>query len=334
MEILKNLFNKEKKTYSYVGFDEDNYIQQIQSNYRLLTNPFWYYEKMIDDLMNIEDVKILPLKEFVKQANHQKKLIGLRHDIDADPFTAIRCAKALSKVGLSGSFYFLHSAVYYGNFYKNIFIRNPKVQRWIEDLVIAGSEIGIHNDILGVYKFKDYDGIEHFKEELTWMRACGAIIEGVTSHNNFLTYGAENSEVFQGQELFSRNINLTIANQKFINKSLGLLSFEDLALQYEGTFYKAKPDINEEDLKEYCTIQPSFFDESWAKRYFTSNPTLDWTVDYQAWLIGKNKWIFSGKDGRFDYMISLSKLIKIIKNDIPNSTKILLELHPEFFGGD
>lgn len=326
--------NKKKQNLNhYNGFCEDNYFEQVKTNYKDLINPFWYYEKLIDDLLSMGDIEILPLKEFVKKDQNGKKQIGFRHDIDADPITAVRCARALAQRGLSGSFYFLHSAVYYGNFYNDVFVRNPKIQRWIEDIIIAGSEIGLHNDILGIYKHHGYDGIKHFKTELQWIRECGAKVEGISSHNNFLTYSAENSELFQENILLNKNRTLVNKKDSFVKNIIGKLSFQECGLTYDATFLKPKNNLNKQSLRDYLKIVPNFFDESWARTYFINNPVNDWGVDFQVWLVGRDQWILSSsKQNVFYYLISLNDVMNILQNEIDSSSKILFELHPEYFG--
>ncbi|MDX4013132.1 hypothetical protein Q6A86_09050 [Aliarcobacter skirrowii] len=319
---------------TFVGRDYSDYFNQVRKGYSNIDNPFWYYEKLINELLTLKDIEILPMKEFVKKEYNGKKLIGLRHDIDADPITAVKCARALAREGLSGSFYFLHSAIYYGEFYDGIFIRNPMIQEWIKQIVIAGSEIGVHNDVLGVYKHHGYDGKKHFIEELNWMRGCGANIVGITSHNNFLTYGAENSEVFKSKELIlNRNNAVMKKEDRFIYDVLGSLDLTSLGIEYDATFNKQKEIVDFNDIRSYLSENSIFTNELWAKKYFLNNPVNDWDVDYQAWLIGKNKWILSSqKYNIFEYEISLNELLRQIDN-IQTDISILLELHPEYFGG-
>ncbi|MFY9080248.1 hypothetical protein [Aliarcobacter cryaerophilus] len=320
-----------KKSNSFVGVDYDNYFKQVRENYKDIDNPFWYYEKLVDDLLNIEDVEILPLKEFVKKDNSGKIQIGFRHDIDADPITAVRCARALAQRGLSGSFYFLHSALYYGEFYNNVFVRNPQVVDWVKQIVIAGSEIGIHNDAIGISKNHKIDGIKHLETEINWMRSIGTNIYGTVAHNNFLLHNAENYEIFKEHQLFKRNF-----LWKFLN-NIGKVTKEPFGLEYEGTFAKEKLIMNKQSIKKYVDkYKNTASKKEWMYEYFFNNPINDWSCEIQIWIVGKNKWIIASKQNEkniFEYDVPLSKVVDFIKNDIQVSSSILFVLHPEYFGG-
>jgi hypothetical protein len=327
------MFKKFNEFNSYVGRDYDDYFKQVREGYKEIDNPFWYYEKLINDLLDIQDVELLPLKEFVKKDNTGKKQIALRHDIDADPITAVKCARALSRVGISGSFYFLHSAVYYGEFFDNVFVRNSKLQDWIKQIVIAGSEIGMHNDAIGLSQQKNIDGIKHLKEEINWFKMIGTRIYGTVAHNNFLINSAENYEIFNEYKLYSRSW----LDERYNN--IGKTNLEELELSYEGTFAKVKSNITKKDAKKYLEQYKdsgSMSNKEWTYKYFFDNPVNDWSCNTQIWLVGKNKWIIASKINDkiiFEFHVPLSKIIQFIKDDIEVSSSILMVLHPEYFGG-
>lgn len=321
-----------KKIDSFVGRDYNDYFKQVRETYKNIDNPFWYYEKLLDDLANIDNVEILPLREFVKKSNSNKKRIGFRHDIDADPITAVKCARALAKRGLSGSFYFLHSAIYYGEFYNKVFIRNPEVQNWIKQIVIAGSEIGLHNDAIGITNRYKINGVKHLKDEINWLSSLGTNIYGTVAHNNFLVNGAENYEIFEELTLYKRKI--FDKNRKIVSTT----DMKELNLEYEGTFGIPKKNISIHNINKYkkLDIKNSNMDnKDWTYKYFFDNPVNDWSCETQIWLVGKNKWIIASKINEevfFEFHIPLSKVIVFIKTLSLNKS-ILFVLHPEYFGG-
>jgi len=327
------MFKRFSNFNAYVGRDYTDYFKQIRDGYKDIDNPFWYYEKLINDLLDIKDVEILPLKEFVKSDNTGKKQIALRHDIDADPITAVKCARALSRVGVSGSFYFLHSAVYYGEFFDNVFVRNPMLQDWIKQIVIAGSEIGIHNDAIGITQKYKVDGIKHLKDEISWFRSIGTHIYGTVAHNNFLVNNAENYEIFKEYELFRRNLFEKRAN------NIGKITLDKMKLDYEGTFAKTKFNASKKDAKKYIEQYKdsgNMSNKEWTYKYFFDNPVNDWSCDTQIWLVGKNKWIIASKydnENIFEFQVPLSKVISFIRDDMGTSSSIVMVLHPEYFGG-
>ena len=220
----------------------------------------------------------------------------------------------------------MHTAIYYGSFYHDTFIRNPKVQEWIENIILAGSEIGIHNDVLGATKFFNVNGVEHFKNELKWMRSLGANITGTTAHNSALTYKAENYESFEEYKLYNKDYEM--------EDMIGKISAQEQGILYEGTFAKAKKSPNFMEIENYFnnTTNANLLNEDWMKIYLVNNPYLDWNVDYQVWLIGRDKWVFSDThDKIIEYDIPLSRVIELIKETETNK-KILFVLHPVYFG--
>lgn len=319
---------------SFVGRDYDDYFLQVQQSYREINNPFWYYEKLVEDLLAIEDVEILPIREFSKQINvHQKKIIGFRHDIDADPITAVKCARALARFGLSGSFYLLHSAVYYGEFYDNVFIRNPKIQEWVKQIVIAGSEIGIHNDAIGISNKYHIDGLQHLKNEIAWLQSLGTNIYGTVAHNNYIVNEAENYEIFKEFVLFRRKW------LDPLSKNIAQTTLQELGLEYEGTFAQPRKNVTRSMVKSYFEAYKetaNMSNEEWTYLYFFDNPIHDWRCDTQIWIVGKNKWIIASKQNDkkiFEYRVPLSTVINFIKFEAEPSSSILFVMHPEYFGG-
>lgn len=319
---------------SFVGRDYDDYFLQVQQGYQEINNPFWYYEKLINELIDIENVEILPIREFVKQTDTKgKKVIGFRHDIDADPITAVKCARALARVGLSGSFYFLHSAVYYGEFYNGIFIRNPKIQEWVKQIVIAGSEIGIHNDAIGILNKYNVDGIQHLKDEIVWFQSIGTHIYGTVAHNNYIVNKAESYEIFKEFVLFQRKW------LDPLSKNIAQTTLQELGLEYEGTFAQPRKNVTRSMAKSYFETYKetaNMSNEEWTYLYFFDNPIHDWRCDTQIWIVGKNKWIIASKQNDkkiFKYRVPLSTVINFIKFEAEPSSSILFVMHPEYFGG-
>lgn len=256
----------------------------------------------------------------------------MRHDIDADPITAVRCSRALARRGLSGSFYFLHTAPYYGDFYNNIFIRNPELVKWVKQIVVAGSEIGLHNDAIGIINDHRVNGVIHLINEINWFRSIGTNIYGTVAHNNFLVTGAENYEIFEERVLYSRGF---LAG---VRKGVATTSFKSLGLLYEGTFALSKKKINKREILEYQKLDyrnNNMADENWTYKYFFENPVNDWSCDGQIWLVGTNLWIVAYTDDLgekyFMFKVPLSEVMIFLKNNVKIGSRLLLVLHPEYF---
>ena len=325
-----NLSNKYR---AIDGRDYKNYFLQVRNNYAPFSNNFEYYKLLINRISELESTKILPLYELADATSKNYKLIGLRHDIDADPLKGLKAARYLARYGICGTFYLLHTAVYYGEFYDGIFIRNPRLVDWVKGFILSGAELGLHNDALGTQYHMGIDYKDILRTELTWLRSQGATIRGTCAHNSIASYGAENYEVFNNNVLWNR----TVTGVKKKNILLGELDSNSLGLAYEGTFAKPKIKINKNLAREFASdcISANIRDKEWMYRYLMNNPCCDWSVDYQAWLLGKDLWVVAGvspdnKNHIFEWNINLDSVIKIIK-DIPLGSRLVLVIHPEYF---
>lgn len=315
------------------GPDLQGFIEQVETNYQELTNPFKEYCRLIDRLYDMPRVKLLPLYEFAQAQDDQTTVIGLRHDIDADPITAIRMARYLARFGICGSFYLLHTALYYGKYDQNIFIRNPEIARWVKAMIVAGCEIGLHNDALGVYTNHGLDGALALERELAYLRSLGAVIRGTVGHNSIPMYGAENAEIFRNRKLWKRTANAP----GLVLDRLGALDEEALNLSYEGTFSKAKKDCNPHEAEAFARNldNASIRSESWMRSYLIENPSLEWEPDVQIWVIGRDEWVIGGKQGEktiWEWQVTLDSMLQTIEQ-FPLGLKCLLVLHPEYFRG-
>jgi hypothetical protein len=317
-----------------IGWHYTNHFDQAAEIYNKYANPFWYYEWIVDELLKIDHSSVVPLFELMSADANNKRIIGLRHDIDMDPETGLRCARYLAMKGLCGSFYLLHTNPYYGVFYGDYFVRNPQLVEWVKRFIVSGCELGLHNDCLRIYKDYNQDGAEVLKQELEWLRSLGAVIRGTVSHNSGPVYGAENYEIFSGHKLWDREV-LT-ADMKAI--PLGSLSEETLGLSYEGTFSRPKPCINEEQAKQFFSDQSScdVHSKEWMKTFLLNNPTCDYMIDFQFWLLGKDKWIISGIHGgysTFEWNVDLTHVLETMRI-LPTGSRSVLVIHPEYVRGN
>ena len=319
--------------YTYTGRDMPDYFSQVRQNYHELSNPFHYYQELVEALVRLDRFSIDPLVDLLSTPADNQRLLGLRHDIDADPITALRAARHLARYGVAGSFYLLHTAIYYGEFYNGVFVRNPLLLEWVRGFIVTGCEIGIHNDVLGADLNPGVDGSEAFKTELAWLRSLRANIRGTVGHNSLPIYGAENSEVFVGRKLWSRKE----LSPKGNTLPLESLSERLLNLQYEGTFARPKTKINLLEVRAFITEKEkaSVRSEHWMKKYLLDNPYCDWETDYQFWLIGKNQWVAAGRfDGQtlFEFAIGIDRLIYLL-NNLPEGSRSVLNIHPAYIRG-
>lgn len=317
-----------------VGYNSANYFEQVHACYGHLTNPFWYYRQLIGELLNISNLKIVPLYELMSYPVDGTRVVGLRHDMDADPTAGLRCARYLAKKGICGSFFILHTAPYYGNFCGDYFVRNPQVAEWVLGFIVSGCELGVHNDCMRIYRDYEKDGAEALKAEVEWLRSNGAKIHGTVAHNSGPTYGAENSEIFHGRKLWHRDVKT--ASAKSI--PLGSVSESAIGLTYEGSFAKVKQDINVTEAKRFFSEsrEADICSKGWMYRYLLENPCLDWALDYQFWLINRNEWVIAGKfEGKmlFEWRVGLGRMVELLAA-LPLGSRSVLVVHPEYVRGD
>lgn len=309
------------KQYSVIdAFSLKDYFSQVEVGYANNSNPFTYYMRLIDELRQLSGIEIVPVCDLMNTFESGSPKIAIRHDVDADPLTAIRCARYLAKHGVPSAFYILHSALYYGRYSNGCFMRNPEVREWVEALIVAGCEIGMHNDAIGVCQEHGVNGAESLVEELGYLRAIGANIQGTCAHNSFPIHGGSaNSEIFKERVLGE-------PTQK--NFPIGVLSEKDLDLSYEATFAVPKVDREVYDLKKKWDT--SMKSEDWLRTFLLDNPVHDYSIDFQAWMLGNDEWCIAGKhEGKetFETGVNLLSVIEFLKK-LPASTRTLIVIHP------
>ena len=105
-----------------------------------LTTNFQSYISLVDYLRRSPRVLVKRLARFSEEPVVDRVLVGLRHDVDDDIWTALRCARHLASVGVPGSFFFLHTSHYYGRFSKWSFFRHRGLSALLREFVVTGCE--------------------------------------------------------------------------------------------------------------------------------------------------------------------------------------------------
>ena len=316
----------------FVGRDFANYFEQVRQGYGGLANGFSYYRELVEPLATDRTINVLPAYQLAAAAAEDGRLIALRHDIDADPITGLRLARHLARLGVCGSFYFLHTAQYYGQFYQDVFIRNPQMAEWLLGYIVSGCEIGLHNDVLGASRQTGISPVAILESELAWMRSHGAVIRGTAAHNSILGQGVENYEVFAEHRLWRRRM----ATENGRSIRLGAIRMADAGLSYEGTFAAPRPRMNVQAVQAFASdiADAGITHEAWMRNYLTNNPYCRWTVDFQLWLLGRDRWVIAGGERYsdvFQWDCDLDAVHAFIRQ-LPKGTRSLIVLHPEYFG--
>lgn len=312
------------------GVDLDGYFEQVRTCYEPLANPFDYYRRLVAELRQVERLRLAPLYELATSSERDARVVGLRHDVDADPVTALRCARHLAREGICGSFYLLHTAPYYGQLVGGRLIRHARLREWVRGFVVAGCELGLHNDCLTLYRDYGVSGAKALQQELAWLRSEGAVVRGTVAHNCGAVYGAENYEIFAERQLWTRPVRTPSGKRV----PLGQLRERDLDLQYEGTFAVPRAMLDRAAAQAFFG-DPASADvrsEAWMRRFLLDNPCCEWEVGCQCWLTGRDRWVVAGRRGHeriFEWDVDLTRMLEVLRQ-MPDGSRAVLVVHPEY----
>jgi hypothetical protein len=298
-----------------------------------LTNSFGLYRRLVDGLNDNRRVVVRPLKTLLEPVPAGKMVIGLRHDVDDDILTGLRAARHLARVGIPGSFYLLHVSHYYGRFERGKFLRHPGMTDYLRDLVVAGCEVGLHVDALGVYERYGTDGAAAVETELGWLREQGARVEGTAAHNSAPVYGAENFEVFRGRSLNAR-CELTMGTRQIPLQSL---REDKLGLTYEANYPVLCEEPDPDALSEFLTMPPTdaIRTRSWLQSYFVDNPVYQPGYDASVWLLGRDKWVIAchTRPRELIWPANLERVFEFL-GECPDGARVVFNIHPEYVSAE
>lgn len=137
-------YNKESADppVSYVSFEKT--IRAKYDSYAVFK-----WERYIDflNLLSQDKFLVLPLNEMRNTYSKSKVVIGLRHDVDLNPFKALEMAKLEKMYGIKSTYFMLATSDYYGKISNSGFSRNEGMNYIIREIHNTGAEIGIHNDL-------------------------------------------------------------------------------------------------------------------------------------------------------------------------------------------
>jgi len=325
--VITDLAGRKVRPLAVNELDLEDYFRQVEHNYQSYANPFHHYEQLVDMLEAHSKVSLVPCYELANRMRSNDVRVALRHDIDADPVTAVRMARTLARRGICGSFFLLHTAIYYGRFFGTLFVRHRELPRWVEQMLVAGCELGIHNDALGAHGQLGVDGTAALAGEINWLRSQGADVRGTAGHNSAPVYHAENSEVFANRVLWPTDDPIRS------RLPLGVLDEAALGLSYEATFAMPREDTSGANAFADDQDSAELRNPDWMRRYLCDNPCCAWDVDMQVWVVGLDHWVAGGRcrgQAYFRDRLTLSDLRSVI-DDLDAGTRCLFVLHPEYF---
>lgn len=174
---------------------------------------------------------VMPLDEMRVTYNSGKVVVGLRHDIDFNPFKALEMANIEKHVGLRATYFILPTADYYGYMFKTGLIRSVGLDSLILELYRSGAEIGMHNDLLTAMIEYGFDPLRFNKNELHFIRALGIPVHGTSSHGSAIAKSTvPNFQIFSD---FAKSDSVSYKGKKY---RLGEFSLKEYGYTYEAYF--------------------------------------------------------------------------------------------------
>jgi hypothetical protein len=293
-----------------------------------LTNPFDYYRRFVDWLAATPTCTVRQMRH-LNDAASGRVVVGLRHDMDTEPYSSVEVAGALRDSGLTGSFYVLHTADYYGQWIDESFRRTSGIAPMLRQIQDFGCEVGLHNDALWVYQQYGADGAQAVTEELAWLRSEGLRVDGTAAHNSAPIYGAENFEIFAGRAVMNRTA------MPFGDRSIPLQTLDEsrLGLSYEANF-PVSARRGGAKLRRYLSGSPpdAVRDPRWMRTYLVDNPHSRWGEHYNAWLIGNDRWVI-GKQRRWRSLFIWDGKFEDVQrflSRVPAGRQVVFHIHPVY----
>jgi hypothetical protein len=127
---------------------------------------------------------VLALNEMRNTYNESKVVVGLRHDIDFNPFKALEMSKIEKDNGIRSTYFILATADYHGHFSISGIVRNKGMAQLYKELFNNDTEIGIHNDLLTVMISYKMDPFTFNKNELSFYDSLNIPIHGTSAHGS------------------------------------------------------------------------------------------------------------------------------------------------------
>lgn len=207
------------------------------------------YDKLLAEITRPR-YRVLPLKDFAADATTDKVVVGLRHDIDSHPEKAMTMADLETKAGVRSSYFFLHSASYYGIVKDGVMIRNAAIDDLAKQLHDRGFEIGIHTDLFTLMWDYQFQPTAFIREEIAYYKTLDIPVVGAAAHGNATVIGKSVNNMWMFSE-FNKKGEI-IVNGKIYE--YGNHSIADYGLAYEG--YHLKHDAYTGDIDERFRGKP------------------------------------------------------------------------------
>jgi hypothetical protein len=208
--------------------DTEKYIRSKYDSYSVFK---WDQYTLLLEKLSEHKFRVLPISDMRNTFDNSKVIVGLRHDVDFNPFKALEMANLEKQYGLRATYFFLATAEYFGKITDKGLVRSPGIEYLIKEIFNTGSEIGIHNDLLSIQFIYNLDPFDFNKGELKFYKSLKIPIYGTASHGNpLLKQTIPNYEVFSD---FAKSDSGLYRGKKF---PLGRHSLKQFGFKYEAYF--------------------------------------------------------------------------------------------------
>ncbi len=202
------------------------------------------YDNFLRYLASSDRFVIVQQKDLEKTTSKDKVIISLRHDVDNNINAAVKFAHLEKKHGIQSSYFFLHTAKYYGETRRNYFKRNDNIIYYIKKIQDSyGHEAGWHNDLVTLQIIYGISPKEYLKNELGWLRDNGIEIVGTVAHGSDYCYVYHYVNSYFWEEVKGPGEG-NFYNWEYITKGYETIKIEKDKLsnynfEYEGSFLHA-----------------------------------------------------------------------------------------------
>jgi len=297
----------------------EEYMQaptQVQSTLHLED-----YRRLMASLVGPKSrFKNVPLAQFASARDSHHVVFGIRHDVDFDIRTCVPMSELETQLGLSSTYFILHNnPAYYGVYlHGGIFVRFSSMVSVYKKIQDHGQELGLHIDPLGTIGEFRVDGIDAMRAELNYLRHLGLAVSGVCAHNSQSVYNVDNKDVFAGQNASGEN---SVVTEFGCRVELGALALVDWGIDYVADFNRTVAYVPL--TKPY--ISPFSFRVDRV-------PVYEFDYDVGFSIISNGMWEVNCADDKLNAgHIPHVELISHLES-LPLGTKILFNIHPEYFG--
>ena len=227
-----------KKSYPSIQKENQKFLSRYRSKF------LWRdYIALIDELAKDRYLCIAG-KDFHKTVAPDKVVVYFRHDMDIAPFNGLKMAKEEKKRNLRGSYYVLHSALYYGRKRPGAVERYAAMDELYKEIYANGHEIGVHNDLFSMQLTNGIDPVKFQAAELEYYKSIGIPVTGTVCHGGVINaWGLNNTWIFSD---FGKTGEYTHKGKVY---SYGTRSVKDFGFDYEG--YRLKCNVRLSDISKY-----------------------------------------------------------------------------------